>query len=119
MLTMRAFEAADAEDLLGQPLVHSVGLTAELNGKIAGFGALHRPGDRLWAIVHLYDERLRKPVLLHRIARKTLGALSGSDWRPLFAISDPARPKAAAWLKRLGFTDTGQRFGAWYAAAIG
>lgn len=68
---------------------------------VAGVGYLG-PG-RVFAFAHLTEECRRRPVQLHRQAKRFLAEQERAGVRVITAKADPTVPAAGRWLERLGF----------------
>lgn len=82
------------------------GSTAEIDGKAAACGGLHRFDGKLWVFFEVTDERARRPHLLHRQALALLTA-AAAHGEPIYAHRDRRQPSSGRWLLRLGFRPTG------------
>lgn len=103
MITLRAFRPEDAsgEGDIGDEAI--IGITAELNGEVAGYAGIRDVLGKNWAFFRVIDERLRVPALLHRTTLSVLRAAAEVGISPIFTFCDSSQPNAEAWLKRLGF----------------
>jgi N-acetylglutamate synthase-like GNAT family acetyltransferase len=103
-VVLRPFQPSDAQAICGfVPTYPVLCLTAEIDGKIAAYGGLQLYGSRHWVAFHLADERLRRPMWLHRIVARGLAAVVRSGISPIYALCDEGKPRSRAWLAALGF----------------
>ena len=104
MITLREFRLSDVpefgSDLKGDQVL---GMTAEIEGKFAACGGVRQVLGHNWVFFRVRDERALQPVFLHRTIKAALAALDDAGMRPLLAFCDHSRPRAEAWLLRLGF----------------
>lgn len=80
-------------------------LTAELDGKVAAYGGLQFFGGRHVVCFDIADERLRRPMWLHRVMLRGLEAAVRCGITPIYAMCNEAVPRSRAWLTALGFRE--------------
>jgi hypothetical protein len=68
---------------------------------VAGIGYLG--AGRVFAFAHLSEECRKRPVQLHRQAKRFLADAERAGARVITAKADPSVPAAGRWLERLGF----------------
>lgn len=86
---------------------------------IAGVG--YTPEGRHLFVSFLTDEARRRPVTLHKAAKRLLAELEHHGIRDLMAHADPAQPAARRYLERLGFearTVNGQEVFQWRTRSV-
>jgi hypothetical protein len=100
-LRERPFRPDDAVPVLGDlPVPHGDGVSlVDEHDRALAFGVIADVDGALWAFVNILDEAARRPVMLHR---RVLLALAAVD-QPVFTLLDARKPRAQAWLERLGF----------------
>lgn len=107
-MTLRAFRVDDAVArgipwIPGDPATMA-GLTAvDGDGNIMGFAGGTRIGQRIWIFFNLFDERLRRPVFLHRLVKSGLKEFQVNNRCDLVVFLDEDKPHARRWLEVLGF----------------
>lgn len=84
------------------------GIVAECDGRLVGMGVIvwglmNRP----YVCLNAEDELRARPLLMHRIG-KMLTETGRKVCGRIYTIEDATEPKAAEWLKRLGYADTGE-----------
>lgn len=103
---LRPFRPEDAIPACGfAPDYPVMCLTAEVDGNVAAYGGLQLFNGRYWVAFHLADERLRRPMWLHRVMVKGLAAAQRCGISPVYALCDEAVPRSRAWLSALGFRE--------------
>lgn len=105
-LVVRPFQPEDAKLEGGEAGTPSVGLTALIDGELAGYGGITLMGGRHWGFFHLGGEggkylRGGAKVWVHRMTLQLLASVQsvGEIW----AVCDEVYPNAARWMERLGF----------------
>lgn len=84
----------------GDPII---GLTAEIDGRVAAYGGLRLIAGHHFAFFDVTDEAARRPFLLHRTTMAAILSLGRAGIGPVYTFCDESKPNAAAWLRRLGF----------------
>lgn len=109
MYTLRPFRVEDAagEPEIVQEIIRDgdpiVGVTVEDNGNVVAYGGVRLISGHHWVFFNLEDEVARRPVLLHRTTTAAILALGRAGVGPIFTFCDKSKPRAEAWLQRLGF----------------
>ena len=81
------------------------GLTAEIDGQIAGYAGVHKFGAHHWVFFDVFDDRVRRPFFLHRLVRDVLDGYAASGIGPIYSICDCTVPSARRWHGALGFRE--------------
>lgn len=81
------------------------GLTATIDGKVAGVMGVHRFGIHNWVYFNVFDARLRQPFFLHRLALNGLDSCDKLGFGPIYSICDHTEPNARRWHGALGFRE--------------
>lgn len=84
----------------GDPIA---GLTVEIGGDVAAYGGVRLIHGQSWAFFNLTDEGARNPFLLHRTTVAGILALGRAGIHTIHTFADTSKPRAEAWLLRLGF----------------
>jgi hypothetical protein len=103
-MTFRRFDPEDARRMQRVRITTPVvGMTAEVEGRIVGYGGVFQYGDgRHWGFFSVFDERYRRPVVIHRFASGILRVMQDAGIA-VHALCDLGHPRADLWLRRLGF----------------
>ncbi len=82
------------------------GLTARIDGEIAGYAGLHRFGQHHWVFFNTFDDRVKRPFFLHRLVASVIAAYDTLGIMPIYSLAgQPGIEIAAAerWHRVLGF----------------
>ncbi len=86
------------------PLPHRTQLvTALIDNAIVGIGGLIFAGDAVYASLVMDDALRAHKFALHRATLDGLRRCRARGIRRIIAFAEPGRPRAEAWLLRLGF----------------
>lgn len=81
------------------------GLTATIDGEIAGYAGVHRFGVHDWVYFNVFDDRVKDPFFLHRLVRQVLASYDASGFGPIYSICDHETQSARRWHGALGFRE--------------
>jgi len=85
-------------------------MAADVNGEVAGIGALVRLENGASYIVSCITDGLTgKQFPLHRAALKIMRWVKEEGLSEVFALQDPDLDTSPVWLARLGFEDIGEQ----------
>ena len=104
MITLREFRPEDASGIGDlEPGDALIGISAEIDGALAGYAGIRDVLGRGWVFFSILDERLRRPALIHRTTLQVLRSAAEAGINPVYAFCDDKQSRAEVWLKRLGF----------------
>jgi N-acetylglutamate synthase-like GNAT family acetyltransferase len=109
LITLRTFRPEDASgegEIVAELLRDDepiIGLTAEIDGEVAAYGGIRQVHGTAWAYFAVVNEEARSPFFLHRTMVIALSAAASAGISPIYTFADTSKPRAEAWLKRLGF----------------
>ncbi len=100
---------ATADDFDSLPLYRCRAYVAKKDGRKIGIGGLGFPPDgpvMMWA--EITDELRALPVTLHKIGLRVVADAERLGIRQMYATTEQGFDAAERWIKRLGFTATGE-----------
>lgn len=111
MCRLRRADAADWQAFFGAPAPpHWLGLIAEDDRMMLGFGGFYAGVDGRWWAMMVRAPGVSRTLTMQRAARLTLD-IAREAGVSLMARADPRIGAAPAWLKRLGFSETDETVG--------
>src|SRR5690606_8734137 len=81
------------------------GLVADAGHMLLGIGGLFLAVDGRWWATVAKAPGVRSRLLMHKAAREVMNVAREAKV-PVHALADPAIPRSAVWLERLGFQET-------------
>ena len=100
---------AQPDDFATPPPHRCRAYAVKKDGRVIGIGGLGFPAGGpviLWA--DITDELRALPVTLHKVGKRSIADAIPLGIKRVYATTDQGFAAAERWIKRLGFTDTGE-----------
>lgn len=100
---------ATPDDFAAPPPYRCLAYAVKKDGRVIGLGGLGFPSKLpvfMWA--EITDELRALPVTLHKVGKRVVDEARNMGIKVMFATTEEGFDAAERWIKRLGFTATGE-----------
>ena len=100
---------AQPEDFATTPPYRCRAYAVKKDGRVIGIGGLgFMPNGYVFLWAEITDELRALPITLHKVGKRAIGDAIPLGIKQVYATTDIAFEAADRWIKRLGFSETGE-----------